>query len=767
MRIRHHNRRTVRLLPLLLGAVFSNAVLAADETLEEVVVTAQKRTERLQDVPLSVTAISGSQLENRGILGAANLNALAPNVSVKAAQPGSSLTAAVTIRGVGSGQPGIWSDGAVALYLDGIYIGKTQGGLLDMLDLERVEVLRGPQGTLFGKNTEGGAINFITRRPAGEFGGKVGIDVGNHGQQVLQASLDLPRMGMVRLGISARDEQRDGTVANPSDPGRPWNNRNRQAQRLTAGVDISPAFKVDYAYDHTHINETPTALSLLNPSGYAALYPTTYAGTLDPIFGMRLRPAMAPYAQSGYPTAVSSNPGRHYGTRLDVNGQSLTASYALASGDTFKYLLAQRRMRYQEMLDLDGTPVDVLNASKDTVYATTSHELQWIGQRERLNWVAGLYLFRDDGNTFSDQSGQYFTFGFAPAKERWFGYRTRSNARAVYGQLDYKLTSALTGTLGLRRSWEEKKGDVWSTWGPLGQPALEQYRDFAAQGARASFAATTPTVALSYQARPGLTVYGRLARGFKSGGFPLEADYAALALRPFHQETSTSFELGVKSAFNDGKAQLNAALFSTEVRDFHINQLPPGGIAPVTVNAGKMQSEGLEIEGLYQLVDGWRLQASYGYLHMKFKEYDTYNPSGARVNVADNTVASYSPRHQLTLSLDGRLARTAWGTWRAIVDYSFASSYYNYQGQITSVGNNVAVGNTTAESRMPALGLVHARLLLSGIPVGGPGKAELSLWARNLTNVQKQATHIDVAGLYRIAGWTDPRMVGLGLSYRW
>ena len=761
----HGKYFAVRTLPLLIGAAFSCQAYAAGEVLEEVVITAQKRTERLQDVPISVTAISGSQLENRGIQGAANLNALAPNVTVKAAQPGAGLIAAVTIRGIGGGQPGIWSDSATGLYLDGVYIGKTQGALLDMLDLQRVEVLRGPQGTLFGKNTEGGAINFITRKPSGEFGGNVGVDVGNLGYQVMRASMDLPQMGIMRLGFSLRDERRDATVANPN--GRDWNDRNRQAHRLAAGFDVSKDLKVDYAYDHTHINEVPTAISLLSPTGYAGLYPSSYVGGLDPVFGLRLRPAIKPYASSGYPTSIAGDPGRDYYTKLDVNGQSLTVSYVLNPTNTLKYIGAKRKMHYQEMLDLDGTPVDLFNAGKNTYYDTSSHELQWIGNAERMNYVAGLYSFKDDGSTLTDQIGQYFTFGFAGARERLLYYKTRTNAKAAYGQIDYKLTGDLTGTLGIRRSWEEKQGYLWSTLDPVGSAGMTQYRDFAPQEAKANFAATTPAAALSWKLKDGLTVYGRVAKGFKSGGFPLEADYAVQAVRPFQQETSTSFELGVKSAFNDGKAQLNATLFSTDVHDYHINQLPPGGVSPVTVNAGKLKSEGVEVEGLYQLVDGWRLQATYGYLHMKFKEYDTYNQYGALVNIADNTQASYAPRHQLTVNLDGRLAKTDWGTLRGIVEYTFTSSYHNYHGQKSPIGTNVAVGNSVEESTLPALALVNARLLLSGVPVGGPGKAEISLWARNLTNVKKQTTHIDIAGFYRIAGWTDPRMVGLGLNYKW
>lgn len=571
-------RFSFRMLLSSMGAIscviHSAAVWASEETLEEVVVTAQRRTERLQDVPISITALSGTQLENRGILNVGNLNALAPNVTIKAAQPGSGLIPALSIRGVGGGQPGIWADNSVGLYLDGVYIGKTQGALLDLLDLERVEVLRGPQGTLFGKNTEGGAINFITRKPSGEWSGNAGVEMGSKGHQLMRVAMDLPKMGIFRLGFSLRDEQRDGTVDNPT-RGFKWNDRNRQGQRMAVGLDLSPAFKVDYAYDHTQINETPTALSLLSPSGYASLYPASFVGGLNPVFGRILRPAMAPYAQSAYPSSIASTPGRDLYTKLGVNGQSLIASYVLNPANTLKYIGAKRKMHYQDMLDLDGSPIDVFAAGKNTYYDTTSHELQWIGSGERLSYVAGLYVFRDDGGTLTDQMGQYFTFGFAPAKERWLYYRTQTYAKAVYGQLDYKLTRDLTGTLGVRRSWEERRGFLWSTEGSLGNPTTTQR--VAPQGAAASFSATTPVAALTYKLKEGITVFGRYAKGFKSGGFPLEAETVAQALRPFNQENSTSFELGIKTAFNESKAQLNATVFSTDVQDYHVGQLPPGG----------------------------------------------------------------------------------------------------------------------------------------------------------------------------------------------
>ena len=193
----------LRVLPILIASVYAGGAFA-QEKIEEVIVTAQKRKEKLQEVPISISAISGGQLEVRGIDGAKDLNALAPNVTV-VNTGGSSLIAATSIRGMNSGQPAIWADPSVGIYVDGIFVGKNQGALFDVIDMERVEVMRGPQGTLFGRNTEGGAINMISRKPSGEFSGNVGFEIGNYSRQVATVSMDLPRLGMLRASFALRD----------------------------------------------------------------------------------------------------------------------------------------------------------------------------------------------------------------------------------------------------------------------------------------------------------------------------------------------------------------------------------------------------------------------------------------------------------------------------------------------------------------------------------------------------------------------------------
>jgi len=768
---RNNKLLALRVLPVLIAAAYTSGAVA-QEKIEEVVVTAQKRQEKLQDVPLSISAISGAQLETRGIEGAKDLNSLAPNVTIKTSGTGTNLSAAASIRGTNSGQPGIWADPAVGIYVDGVFVGKNQGALFDIVDLDRVEVLRGPQGTLFGRNADGGAINLITRKPSGEFSGNVGVDIGNFNRQVERVSMDLPKMGIARVSFALRNEKRDGTVDNPN--GAKWDSRDRQAERIAVGFDFTPDFKLDYAYDHSHINETLGAVSLIDRTGYGKLY-TAGAATYN-FFQAGLGAQLAPFVQAGYPSSVAGDPNKQYYNKLDVDGHSVTASYQINPTNSFKYIGAYRKMRYQDSTDLDGSPAPVFNAGKDTNYKSTSHEFQWIGNTQSMNYVLGAYLMNDDATTLTYQSGAFYTFTPNVVRYQQPWYQLKADARAIFGQVDYKLTDALTATAGLRFTRETKKADLWRTntnanFDPPGSPGVTYQAGFAPQGAETSFSSTTPVLALAYKVNEGLNVYGRVAKGFRSGGFPLEAPIVASnntgPLVPYKPQTSTTYEGGVKTTFLGGKAQLNAAVFQNNITDWQVSLLPPGGTTPTMVNAGKVESKGLELEGILQIADGWRVQGSYGYLQMNVKSYMANNQYGAVVDIASNSVTGYAPKQQLALTLDGRLAKTSWGTLRGIIDYVSTSEYYNYSGQLTAIGTNVGVGPSADESKIPALALVNARLLLAGIPIGGPGKADASLWVRNAANVHKEVAHIDVGGFYRIAAWNEPRTFGLSLNYKW
>ena len=768
----------VRTLPLLLAAAYAGGAFAQSQ-IEEVIVTAQKRQEKLQDVPLSITAISGAQLETRGIEGLANLNALAPNLMYRSNNT-SNLISTVGLRGSVQGQPAIWVDPPVGMYVDGIYIGKTQGAVFDVVEVERIEVLRGPQGTLFGRNTEGGAVNFVSRRPTGVWGGSVGLEVGNYKHSVERIALDLPKMGIASVSLGVRKEDRDGVIKNPNGPD--WSSRDKTAYRLAATLDFTKDLKVDYTYDKSEADNGPPVTTLKSLSGWAGSlknfwlpYASVFGGTaVVTALGNAQHNAMLPYLRSSAPSKLAANGYAGLWERLDAEGHALTASYKLNDNHTLKYIFAKREMRYNDRNDIDGTPLASVQVfpgfnwgmnmyyDRTTDYDQKSHELQWIGNAGPVKFVLGAYWFKDDGVTRGPQDFGFFGTPFVRSD-----YSAKTDAKAVFGQVDYAVTDSLTATLGLRRTEEEKKG--WThRFNTTGFNGPFKSNGFGRVDYSEDFSGNTPMAALAYKLDATTSGYARTAEGWKSGGFSTELP-AWSVLAPYKPQKSKSIELGVKKTFLNNRAQINAAVFQTKITDQQLTRLAPASTESIMANAGKSTYKGLELEGAIVPVDGWKIQASYGYLKTEFDKYmdNALNiPGRPLIDTASNREAPWAPKHTFSLNIDGRLAKTAWGTLRGIVDFSYTAETYLYACNKSLTAANAGGSYLCRDVKMPALENVNARLLLAGLPIGGPGSADISLWVKNLTDKQKQIGGIDF-GMIRTANWQEPRTYGLSFNYKW
>ena len=755
-------KNAVRLLPILVATAFSGGA-RSEATLEEVVITAQKRQEKLHDVPISITAISAAQLETRGIDGVSGLNSLAPNLTFRN-NASSNSVATIAIRGSVASQPAIWMDPPIGTYVDGVYIGKAQGGIFDVIDLERVEVLRGPQGTLFGRNTQGGAVNFVTRKPSGEFGGTLGLEVGNYGRTVGKAVIDLPKMGLFSIKFGYRKEDQDGWVKNTTPGIADFSIRDKEAFQLAARMDISNTTKVDYKFDHSESNGTPPVNSLYSLRGWAG----------SPAAGA-LRTALQPFVTTDRPSSAGSPPGYPIYEKIKTDGHSLTFSHQVNQSNEIKYIYAKRDMDYDDGNSGSGTSLTRVPTSpttsvgavryyqRATKYESDSHELQWIGNTERMNYVLGLFSFKDDGTTLGPQDFSLFS---SPTAHSDYGVKT--DAKAWFGQLDYKLTDVLTATLGMRHTKEKKNG--WThrfvTTGFDG-PFLRNIVPMTSYSA--SWSANTPVFALGYKVSETTNLYARAAKGFKSGGFSAENTNLAALVRPFNPEKSVSIEAGVKSSLLNNRAQVSAAYFRNKLTDLHISQLIPGTSVSVLTNAGKATYQGVELEGAFLLADGWRFQGNYGYLDAKFDEYidNALNITGRPlIDTASNRLPPFAPKHTLNLTLDGRLAKTSWGTLRAILDYTYTAKMNLYAVNKSLTAANAGGSYVKGLDGLPAIRNLNARLLLSDIPVGGPGKADVSAWIKNLTNEKNPIQKIDV-GTSMTANWQEPRTYGISVNYKW
>ncbi len=772
---------------IALGAQAGPAVAQQDGasssgTLEEVVVTAQRREEKLQEVPLAITAITANELETRGIQSTLDLSASAPNLFSRP-NPGSAGIATVGIRGAITGQPAIWVDSPVGLYLDGVYLGKSQGGVMDVVDIERIEILRGPQGTLFGRNTEGGAVNFISRQPSGEFGGRAEISGGDYNHWIGRLNMDLPKWGPLSASLAARKETMDGWAENTTGP-EDMGELDKEAYRVALKFDFTDNFSFLYSYDYSKSDNTPIVTSLYSMNGWAGTFPSMFG----PVLGTAIQGAMTPYVETSRPDKVSTPAGFHVWERSDSKAHTAVLNWQVNDTENLKYIFSDRQVTYDDQQSINGTPLSVITVlpgtpfafpwgmssvyDRMTDYEQQSHELQWLGSHDRVNYVAGLYYFTDDGKTTDPQN--FSMFGQGPLEVE---YTANTEAKAIYGQVDWEFVDRWTLTAGLRYTEETRDGYThqWLTSGYKG--AFVTDNPAACAAARVSclpktsysedFTGTTPMAAISYKPTENLNFFARVARGFKSGGFSSEL-INPLVTTPYAPEFSMSYEIGAKSTLWDGRAIVNATLFYTDLTDMQTTVLIPGTTQSILQNAGEATRQGFELETRLLLTDGWTVGFNYGYLDGEFDKYmdNALNiPGRPVIDTADNRLPAYSPENTIGVNLDGRLLATEYGNLRLILDYTYMDSYYLYAVNKDLTAPDAGGAYSAAADQLPATDLLNMRLLFADIPAG-PGTLDLSLFVKNLTDADERMQGIDFS-MFRTTNWIDPRTWLLTATYKW
>ena len=711
----------------------SEAVAKNPVVLKEVVVTAQRRSQNIQKVPIAVTALDEAQLNARGISNVADLNAVAPSLTVVHA-PGNNISSVVAIRGAANINPNAYWDSPVGMYVDGVYLGKTQGNVFDLLNLERIEVLRGPQGTLFGRNTMAGAVNLVTRPPSGQFTGDASVGFGNYGSKVGKVTMDLPAMGKLKVSLGARAENRDGWVkTTPGSVEPDLANRHNQEAFAALEYDATDNLTLNYRFDYTKINQR-------------APYDQVISSDLEELFGI---PGVSA-SQGRQTTATIYTPNYE---RNKVEGNALTATWKLGDAGTLKYIGAFRRNHFDEALALGGTPALFAQIGNDTKYHQRSHELQYLGSKGPWDWVAGLYFFEDDG--FANTPQNFFQ------GSNYFGNNTYSfgtRSRAAYGQVDYKFTDRLTLTAGLRRTIESKH--LTRSLG-LVNPTVVIIP--AGTTAQAEFGATTPSLNLAYQMTPNNMVYFRYAKGFLAGGFDGDAQTVAAATTPFKPETQQTYEVGSKNTLLDGRLSLNADIFLNRVSNLQQSVFTAqGATGNVILNVGSSRQEGLELEAHLRATEDLTLGVNYAYLHAKYNKFVVDN-----VNVADNRAVAFAPRNTASVVLDDVLARTPNGVLHGTLDLAFTSKFYMYVYPFTQI---TPPSQLAQETLIRANSMLNGRIAFSDMDWGHGISGEVALWGKNLTNRSHVDGLVDFGVLFanlKYAEYNEPRMFGVTVTARW
>lgn len=742
--------------------------------LDEIVVTAQKREQSIQDVPIAITAIDEDFIESRNITTISSLSSLAPNLKIEDT-PGNTTAAQISIRGGVTINPALYWEPTVGIYLNGSYIGKTQGSIFDVSDIERVEVLRGPQGTLYGRNTLAGAVNLITAKPTGEFGGKAKIGYGNYNQRMAKASVNLPALGILRAKVSGLIEKRDGFVdavenpfpgvlaAGPLSVDGEYQNVDKKSFLIALAADVTENLTLDYTFDFSDADHNARLPQIINVLPASQCLPGP-AACFDPAAPTYVGFPGAPGQFFGFPLDLYVNNDRQDTGTTDgpnfektrVQGHNLTATLDTDFGE-LKSITSFRKMSFDDGLDLDGSPLPLAHTQRLSDYDSFSQELQLSGSSasDKFTYVAGAYYFTDDGFTDNPQT----FFGGAQVFDSKYGFET--DAIAVYGQVDIAVSDKLTLTGGLRYT-DETKTIVRSniTLAPLDVgggvilPAGTPLIPVGTNGEE-SFSNLSPQVVLDYAFSDQVSAYAKYAKGYKSGGFNGEASTVAETLTPFNEEVVDSFELGFKSRFLDNRVQINAAAFLNETKDMQLSVfIAQNAAASVVRNAGSADIFGIEIEGMAQFTDNFVARASFGYLDPEYKEF-----IDGGVDVSNDRAFPHAPKNTFSAGFDWDVIEGDWGKLRLTGDANYSSAYFTYPYTFNQQAPTQNAQNTQADSRT----VYDARLAWTDIP-GVANGVEVALWAKNITDEEYKTNFIDFGpgfGGLTNGYFGDPRTYGV------
>jgi iron complex outermembrane receptor protein len=636
---------------------------AQKSTIEEVIVTAQKREERLQDVPISISAYSAKDMEAKSLNSLQELAQFTPNLTYSN-HPSSARTGAIIyMRGVGQGDSNVYWDPGVAIYLDGVYMGRMQGLDLDLLDLERVEVLRGPQGTLYGRNTIGGAINVVSAKPTDEFEGYAQVTTGRYDRIDGKVSVNVPIVpGKLAAKFAGDTLNRDGygerfdffTGKKIDEMGDIESLSGRAMLNWKPGDNLDILFSVDAqrAREFGAVHKLPE----VGLPPLAVLYNNVV--NPDPNLGAIF---LTDNDFTTYETGGNAN-------ELDAFGTSLTVELNLDKF-TFKSLTGYRQVETFHLIAPDGTPYTVLDSTQSVDQDQFSQEFNVIGTAfdNRMDWILGLYYFQEDaiGNRRADIYPELFNVIGLEITAKSFT-RNEVESWATFGQFTYTLTDKLNITSGMRYTSDSK--DVT---GSRDRPATGVIL-VPLQTKSDSWEAITGRIGFEYHWIDEIMTYFSAARGFKSGGINGEPQ-AGSGFLPFNPEYIWTYEAGFKSELLDRRLRFNAALFYSDFTDIQFNVFRAdqfGNFITTVGNAAKARIMGLEADITALPAPGLTLNAQLGLLDAEYTEVNPGTP------VTEDTEFSQTPKLTVSTSAQYQMPINTWGDLIARLDYVYKSKIH-------------------------------------------------------------------------------------------
>lgn len=761
-----------------IGLATSNSALAADTpaaaaaeaaapALEEVTVSARKFREDLQRTGAAVAAFSASDLERMNVAVSTDLQSFVPNLVFKRRGNSGAFGQVIKIRGIGVSDLDVpTSDPSVAVYVDGVFQAKAFGPQYELFDVEDIEVLRGPQGTLYGKNALGGAINIVTRKPAAGDSLDLSATFGNFGRQNFSGSMPMTLVdGRLYGRLSVVSRSSDGRVRNNYNTEQKLGDENFVGSRYALRYDGDQGTTVDVTLDASRQSQTPAPYYVVGLSTAPTMLinvASARAGYTPSASLVPLNPSWSDLNHISTDTGAGFigllPPGRgangHAADDATFYGASVALQHNFANGMTLRSITGYRHFKRLLSQDIDGTPVDLI----DQVYHDSGSQLTQEFQLnssmfdDRLQLVGGLFYMHQKSNT--DQTNPFFlgllqATGLNITALRLTDLSSDAYAGYVHGM--FAVTDRLKLSAGLRYGDERKSAHIKG--GPLTQPNPP----YAFDGSRSqSWRSPQPKFGVDYSLTNNVFGYASVSKGYASGGFNGRVTISTRNfINTFDEESLWSYELGLKSWLFNRRARLNVAAFYMAYDNVVVQSFAPGGngqpIGFFLANAGRAQVQGAEAEFQVQATDTLSLRANLGIIEQKFKDFG-FDASGNKI---DPSQAHFfdSPKTTSSVVLNyDRPIGTAGARIQLAADWSYQSRVY-FDNSGLSVGSQAPYSqyNASATYQLPGDHL------------------SVSLWGKNLSDklvVVRSANFMSAPIGFAVALFNEPRTIGLTLRYR-
>jgi iron complex outermembrane receptor protein len=739
---------------------------SAARPIEKVVVSARRRAELIQDVPGAVSSISGAELEKQAIPDLTAIADMTPSTTLKSSR-GTNTTLTAFIRGVGQQDPVAGYEQGVGIYLDDIYLVRPQGALTDIYDLERIEVLRGPQGTLYGRNTIGGAVKYVTRKLAPQTTFDAKATFGNYGEKDLVLKASTPISDMLRVGGTIGTFNRNGFGHNVV-TGQDNYNKKVLAGRLSVELAPSSDLFVRLATDRTVDDSKPK-------QGYRL--------TAGPA------PANLPVLAGDYDTRATLNAVNGHAQQVITQGTSLMAEYQIDPTLSIKSITAYRKSKSYAPIDFDSLDSPLFEAPSIYTDNQKSQEFQLTYTGARFQGVAGVFWMKSNAfNEFDVRANILVPGGLSLYTRDDIDTKTW----AAFADVSYNVTDAFSVNLGGRYTDDQRSATIYKrnylglTGSPtLGNPAAvggPANTDLGPNDLNRTDTKFTPKLGFGWKMAPEHNLYATASQGFKGGMFDPRMDLggnptsaSSLAKRKgVDPEEVTSYELGLKSSMIGGTVQTNAAVFYSDYKNVQI----PGSVATYDANgnvngfagslsnAGKAKIKGVELEAVANLTSAFRISGMYSFTDAKYKEWLV--ASGlSLVNLAQFAEFQNTPKHAANLSASYDLAMPMFGRAGALSIMGGASYKSKvYQTEFARTGNpgtDAAIPGNLMLAQ-DAYSLIDAGLVWTS----SDRKVQVGLHGRNLTDKRYKVAGYNFYQYYNTVTtfYGDPRTVKLTLGLK-